>query len=272
MRRMGGLARRLPRTAAAFAIGALSLAGIPPLAGFFSKEQILGETFAAGHAALWAVGLVTAGVTAYYITRAHVLTFGPGGVPARPEAGDPAPHDPPGIMLRPTAALAFLTVVGGAIGTLQIMGPLGRWLRPAVEAGAAANASAVPPNTPAGAAYWLPLAAGVVVSIAGLVLGWLVYARRTIRGQAPALGTVLAHRFYVEEVYEAAIVAPTRALAGWTAAFDRGVIDRAVLGVAEGLGRGGAALRRLQSGYLRQYAAFVLIGALLILAYWMWRP
>jgi NADH-quinone oxidoreductase subunit L len=104
------------------------------------------------------------------------------------------------------------------------------------------------------------------------VLGWLVYARRTIRGQAPALGTVLAHRFYVEEVYEAAIVAPTRALAGWTAAFDRGVIDRAVLGVAEGLGRGGAALRRLQSGYLRQYAAFVLIGALLILAYWMWRP
>jgi NADH-quinone oxidoreductase subunit L len=272
MRRMGGLARRLPRTAAAFAIGALSLAGVPPLAGFFSKEQILGETFAAGQAALWAVGLVTAGVTAFYIVRAHVLTFGPAEGAARGDGGGEAPHDPPGIMLWPTAALAVLAVVGGAIGTLHVMGPLGRWLRPVVLAGVpAATAPASPTAAAAGAAYWLPLAAGVVVSVAGLVLGWLVYARRVIRGRAPALGTLLAHRFYIEDFYDAAVVGPTRALARGSAVFDRAVIDRTVIGVADGLGRSGAALRRLQSGYLRQYAAFVLIGALLILAYWLWR-
>jgi len=273
MRRMGGgLGRRLPRTAAAFAIGALALAGVPPLAGFFSKEQILGETFASGHAALWAVGLLTAGVTAFYITRAHVLTFGPAAAP-RGDAGA-VPHDPPGIMLWPTAALAALTVAGGAIGTLEIQGPLGRWLRPVVDAGVAqpvpgtASASAAAMGT----AYWLPLAAGLAVSVAGLILGWLVYARGTVRGAAPALGTLLARRFYVEAFYDAAVVSPVRTIAAWSAVFDRRVIDRAVTGVADGLGRGGAALRRLQSGYLRHYAAFVLVGAILILAYWIWRP
>jgi NADH-quinone oxidoreductase subunit L len=272
MRRMGGLARRLPRTAAAFAVGALSLAGIPPLAGFFSKEQVLGETFAAGHAALWAVGLLTAGVTAFYITRAYLLTFGPAPA-ARDSSHDPPPHEPPASMRGPTAALALLAVVGGAIGTLGVAGPLGRWLRPVLEAGVpAGGAGAAPGGTPAGPAYWLPLLAGIVVSAAGLVLGWVVYARRLIRGRAPALAALLAHRFYVEEFYEIAVVSPAVVLARWAAVFDRAVIDRAVVGVADGLGWSGAALRRLQSGYLRQYAAFVLIGVLLILAYWMWRP
>jgi len=201
------------------------------------------------------------------------LTFGPG-TPAHAGAGEEGAHDPPGIMLWPAAALAALTVVGGAIGTLAVMGPLGRWLRPAVEAGVAQPlpGTAQAGVEAAGAAHWLPLAAGVAVSIAGLLLGWLVYARHTIRGRAPALAMLLAHRFYIEDLYTAAVVVPARRTAAWAAAFDRGVIDRTVIGIADGLGRGGSALRRLQSGYLRQYAAFVLIGALLILAYWMWRP
>jgi len=273
MRRMGGVGRRLPRTAGAFAIGALALAGIPPLAGFFSKEQILGEALTAGRTALWAVGVVTAGVTAFYITRAYVLTFGPG-TPARAGADQDGAHDPPRIMVWPAAALAALTVVGGAIGTLQVAGPLGRWLRPVVEAGVARPLPGTAPAgvETAGAAYWLPLAAGVAVSAVGLLLAWLVYARHAIRGRAPVLATLLANRFYLEDLYDVAVVVPVRRTARWTARFDRRVIDRTVIGIAEGLGRGGTALRRLQTGYLRQYAAFVLIGALLILAYWMWRP
>jgi NADH-quinone oxidoreductase subunit L len=274
MRRLGGLARTLPRTALAFAIGALALAGIPPLSGFFSKEQILGETYTAGQIGLWAVGLVTAGVTAFYITRAYVLTFGParGAAPGHPAAD--APHDPPPTMRWPTAALATLAVVGGAIGTMDVLGPLGRWLRPAVEAGVApaVRGAAQPAAASAGPAFWGPVALGVAVSVAGLVLGWLVYARHIIRGRAPALETLLAHRFYIEDFYDAAVLRPAQTLARGAGVFDRAVIDRSVLGVADGLARSGAALRRLQSGYLRQYAAFVLIGALLILAYWMWRP
>jgi NADH-quinone oxidoreductase subunit L len=267
MRRMGALARRLPRTAAAFAIGALSLAAIPPLAGFFSKEQILGEAFGAGHVWLWAAGVLTAGVTALYIARAYLLTFGPsrgGGTPGGGAHGDA--HDPPAVMLWPAAALALLTIAGGAIG-------LGRWLAPVVTAGIAAPAAvpASPGGVGAGGGAWLLAAIGVAVSVAGLVLGWLVYARRAIGGRSAALGALLAHRFYVEDFYAAAVVTPVQRLAAGAAVFDRGVIDRAVVGVAEGLGRSGAALRRLQSGYLRQYAAYMLIGALVILAYWLWR-
>ncbi|HKX17408.1 MAG TPA: NADH-quinone oxidoreductase subunit L [bacterium] len=266
MRKMGGLARPLPKTAAAFGAGVLALAGIPPLAGFFSKEQILGEVFAAGHPWLWGIGLFTAGLTGFYITRAYVLTFA--GPPARVHENV---HEAPPVMWWPLAALVFLAVVMGVV--LEHVVPLAPWLQPTLGAGAlksaggAAAAAAEP-----GAVHAMLLVVSVAVAAGGIVLGWLVYARGAIRGQAPVLGTILAHRFYIEDLYDAAIVAPSRALAGWAAAVDRGVIDRAVLGVAGGLGWGGAALRRLQNGYLRQYAAFVLIGALIILAYWMLRP
>ncbi|MHB8733381.1 MAG: NADH-quinone oxidoreductase subunit L [bacterium] len=299
MRKMGGLGRRLPRTAAAFGAGALALAGIPPLAGFFSKEQILGEVFAAGHVWLWAVGLITAGLTAFYITRAYALTFGgfdfmgagaslaraagpgPAGTgasaagPVRPAdgahaAGSGAPHDPPPVMWWPVAALLFLTIVMGVV--LEHVIPLAAWLRPTLEAGVPRAPGSAAPAEPQGAVHALLQLAGIAVAAAGIVLGWLVYARGAIRGRAPALGTLLAHRFFIEDLYAVAVVAPSRAVAAWAAAFDRAVLDRAVVGVAGGIGRSGAALRRLQSGYLRQYAAVVLIGALLILAYWLWRP
>ncbi|HEV2440252.1 MAG TPA: NADH-quinone oxidoreductase subunit L [bacterium] len=285
MRKMGGLGRRLPKTAAAFGAGALALAGIPPLAGYFSKEQILGEVFAAGHVWLWGVGLVTAGLTAFYITRAYVLTFGGTGASAAGHAppadaghsaGSGAPHDPPPVMWWPIAALIVLTVVMGVV--LEHLIPLAPWLRPVLAARVSRGAGSPAPLE--GAVHTLLLLAGIAVAVAGIILGWLVYARGAIRGQeavlrqtgqAPVLGTLLARRFFIEDFYDVAVVAPSRAIARWAAAFDRGVIDRAVVGIADALGRSGVALRRLQTGYLRDYAAFMLVGALLILAYWMWR-
>ena len=266
MRKMGGLARPLPKTAAAFGAGALALAGIPPLAGFFSKEQILGEVFATGHLWLWGIGLFTAGLTGFYITRAYVLTFA-----GRPARAHDAVHEAPPVMWWPLAALVFLAVVMGVV--LEQVIPLAPWLQPILGTGAPTPAGgATAPPVESGAVHAMLLVVSVVVAAVGIVLGWLVYARGAIPGRAPVLEAMLAHRFYIEDLYDAAIVAPSRALAGWAAAFDGGVIDRAVLGVAGALGWGGAALRRLQNGYLRQYAAFVLIGALIILAYWMLRP
>jgi NADH-quinone oxidoreductase subunit L len=170
----------------------------------------------------------------------------------------------------PVAALIFLTIVMGIV--LEHVIPLAAWLRPALEAGVPRAAGSAAPAEQQGAGHALLLLAGIAVAVAGIVLGWLVYARGAIRGRAPVLGTLLAHRFFIEDLYAVAVVAPSRAVAAWAAAFDRAVLDRAVVGVAGGIGRSGAALRRLQSGYLRQYAAFVLIGTLLILAYWLWRP
>ncbi len=271
MRRMGGLARRLPLTTAAFAVGALALAGIPPLSGFFSKDLILSDVFHTGHAGLWALGVATAGLTAVYIGRAFVLTFiAPPHVPHEPPPGGDAPphvpHDPPRVMAWPIAALALLSLAGGALGwSLTQPGVLDRWLRPVTEGAARATAGSGP------ASEAVLVLASVGAALAGLVLAWLIYVQRRIRARSAIVRTVLAHQFYVEDAYHAALVAPSRALAQEAATFDREIIDGTATRLARAVGAGGAALRRLQSGYLRHYATFAVIGALLLLAYWMWQ-
>ncbi len=271
MRQMGGLLRRLPLTAGAFAIGALALAGIPPLVGFFSKDLILSTVFHRGHVWLWAIGIATTGVTAFYITRAYVLTF----VAAPPQGDHPIPHDPPRVMAWPMTVLVLLSITGGVLGwSLTHPGVLERWLQPAVTAGIAgtsgiAETSASPATAESGGVEWILASVSVAAAAAGMILAWLVYARRTLRGRFPVAGNILSHQFYVDDLYTAAIVAPSRAVAGMTEALDRAVIDRAVTGIGQVLASGGRLYRRVQSGFLRTYASFVLIGALLTLAYWM---
>ena len=262
MRRMGGLARRLPRTATAFAIGALALAGIPPLSGFFSKDLILSEAFRAAPW-LWAVGLAAAGITAVYIVRAFALTF----LGAPPPGAREAAHDPPPVMAAPMWILAGLTAGGGVLGwSFTQPGMLERFLRPVLAAG---RAVAAVHETRAGEAALVTVS--VIVAVLSAWLGWLLYVRGTVRLGSPGLHRLLQHQFYVEDAYEAAVVGPSRALARAAAVWDRSVLDAAVTGVAVSIGRAGQALRRLQTGYLTHYAAFVLIGAFLILLFWVWR-
>ncbi len=262
MRRMGGLARRLPRTAGAFAIGALALAGIPPLSGFFSKDLILSDAFRVAPW-LWGVGIVAAGVTAVYIVRAFALTFlGASG------GADGTAHDPPPAMAAPMWILAGLTALGGVLGwSFTQPGTLERFLQPVLAAGRAGVAAVH--ETRAGEAALV--AVSVIVAVLSAWLGWLLYVRRTVRLASPGLHRLLQHQFFIEAAYEAAVVAPSRALARAAAVGDRSVIDAAVTGVAVSIGRAGQALRRLQTGYLTHYAAFVLIGAFLFLLFWVWR-
>jgi NADH-quinone oxidoreductase subunit L len=263
MRRMGGLARRLPRTAGAFAVGALALAGIPPLSGFFSKDLILSDAF---HAApwLWGVGIVAAGVTAVYIVRAFALTF----LGAAPRGAGEGAHDPPPVMSAPMWILAGLTAAGGALGwSFTQPGVLERFLRPVLAAGGAAVAAV----RETGAGEAVLVLTSVLVAVLSAWLGWLLYVRRTVRVASPGLHRLLEHQLYIEDAYEAAVVGPSRALARAAAEADRSVIDAAVGGVAASIGRAGQALRRLQTGYLTHYAAFLLIGAFLILLFWVWR-
>ena len=263
MRRLGGLARRLPRTAGAFAVGALALAGIPPLSGFFSKDLILSAAFRA-HPWLWVVGVAAAGLTSVYIVRAFAMTF----LGASMGGADDAAHDPLPAMDLPMRLLAGLTVLGGALGwSFTHPGALERFLRPVIAAGGAATT--VRAESALGEAALV--AASVLVAAAGIGVAWLLYVRRTLRLGSPWLHRVLSHQFYIEDAYAAVIVSPGRALAHAAAAADRSVIDAAVTGVARGIGRAGRALRGLQTGYLTHYAAFILIGAILILVYWVWR-
>jgi NADH-quinone oxidoreductase subunit L len=115
------------------------------------------------------------------------------------------------------------------------------------------------------------VAVSLGVAVAGLLLAWFVYVRRSLHARSPVLGRILGHQFYVEDAFNALVATPDRALARGAAVFDRSVLDGTVMGVARTVGRAGSALRGLQSGYLTQYAAFILLGALLILVYWVWR-
>jgi len=265
MREMGGLARPLPRTAAAFAIGAFALAGIPPFSGFFSKDEILSADFHDGHIVLWAVALAAAGLTAIYIVRAFVMTFlGPPRPPADRAAH--APHEAPRIMAAPMAVLAVLTIIGGVLGwSFTSPGALDRFLAPVLAAGA----GPVPAESTQGEG--LLVAVSVGVALVGLLIGWLIYDKHAVRTGSRMIHEWLAHQFYIEDAYNALIVGPVRSTARLLAVFDRDELDGAVTGLGRTIGRAGRDLSHLETGYLRQYATYVLIGVLVILAYWVSR-
>ncbi|MDR7547922.1 MAG: NADH-quinone oxidoreductase subunit L, partial [Armatimonadota bacterium] len=260
MRRLGGLGGPMRWTMWGFLIGALAMAGVPPFAGFFSKDLILEAAFArgpaAGFLAVWLVGLIAALVTSVYITRAAIMTFAP--PPAAP--GPAHPHEAPAVMLWPMAALALLSTVGGILGAHVAGRPLLHSLEQffgleVLEHGIPRWATVAPP----------------AVGVLGILLAVSVYRGR----REPRLGALrpfLESHWLLDPLYARAVVAPARWLGRTLAGpVELGVIDGAVNGVAAAVGRAGGALRRLQTGYARHYAAAILAGTVLMLGYWLWR-
>ncbi len=257
MRRLGGLAGPMRATFLAFAAGALALAGVPPFAGFVSKDLILEHAYAAfragGSVVPWLLGLLTAFVTAVYITRAAVFTFAP------PAAHHGHPHEPPPSMAWPMAVLALLSAAGGVLGARAVGAPLVRSLE---------EYFGLPhPESPVGA--WVA-AAPVAASLAGIAAALLLYRGRR-KVSLGVVGRLFARQWYVEALYEAAVVRPARAAAQLLAVLDVRGIDGAVMALAGAVGRAGAGLRRLQTGYVRSYAAVLLVGTVLALGYWVLR-
>jgi NADH-quinone oxidoreductase subunit L len=232
MHRMGGLFRKMPVTAVTMAIGALALAGIPPLAGFWSKDEILAADFARGgwFYFLWIIGLVTALLTAFYITRLWVLVFL--GEARWDEKAHP--HESPRVMTLPLIALAALSFVGGLV----------------VLAGLSVMAAAAG----AGAGY----------------LAYRRPAERWRRFEdsfEPLWGTWEA-AYGVDDLYGQVLVAPGRRLSEAAAfSFDAGVVDGAVNGVGRVVRGIGAWARPLQTGFVRNYGVLFLAGAVVVVAW-----
>ncbi|MFT3662906.1 MAG: NADH-quinone oxidoreductase subunit L [Gordonia sp. (in: high G+C Gram-positive bacteria)] len=263
MRRYGGLARLLPITFVTFGVGCLALIGIPPFSGFFSKDGIIETALAAGGVRgpiLFAVLVLGAGITAFYMTRVTVMTFFGeprwSSDPSR-ESNRPRPHESPLSMTLPMIVLAVGSLLLG--GALALGGTLEHWLAPVV-------------GEPEHRQALLPAAAVTVIVLvtvlAGVALGWLRYGRNPVPVTAPddvSPLTVAARRsLYGDAVNERVFEGVGRAAVRGVVVFEEDGLDRLPSGVGAGVTGLSRLTRRLQSGYVRSYAASILGGTILI--------
>ncbi len=259
MRNMGGLRKQMPVTFWVYTIGALALSGIAPLAGFFSKDEILAAASKTGFG-LYLVLALAAFLTAFYMARQIVLVFfGPN----RSEAAQHA-KESPAVVTVPLIILAALSVLGGGLNFPGISS-LEKWLEHSLYA---VEQSA-----------FVPLVAVIstVVALLGLLVGWLIYGRKPISSAAEpdplahSLGGIfsaLQHKWWVDELYQAVILKPYQGLANFLAhPVDQGAIDGLVNGLATTVRGGSAALRKLENGYVRSYALTIFFGVVAIITY-----
>lgn len=229
MRRMGGLRRVMPATFQTFTVAVLAIAGTPFLAGFFSKDAILWQAWASHNRALWGVGVLVAGLTAFYMFRQFFLVFF-GECRADHHVQEHL-HESPKIMTRPLWVLAAGSVVAGYIGLPAFMGGslIDHWLDPVIHAHHGEHHSV--------AEELGVMSVSIVAAAAGVVLAWFLYHVRTpSRDEAPeARGfsyRLLYNKYYVDEIYQFVFVGGTLVLARIGAAFDRYIIDTIVDGSA----------------------------------------
>jgi NADH-quinone oxidoreductase subunit L len=264
MRKMGGLRRRLPVTYWTYLIAALALAGIPPTAGFFSKDRILLEAYSSprGSVVLWFVGWITAGLTAFYMFRQLFMVFH--GTSRAEESVQSHIHESPPAMTVTLIVLALGSITAGwvALPSRDVWDP---WLQAVLGAGNPAEH---------GEAVNEALLVGLTVGIAviGIALAYFIYGRERRIAEGGPVWRVLAHKYYIDELYDFLFVRPFTAAANWLArAFDPRFVDGAVNGVA-GLVRGiSASGRRLQSGNVQHYLFAFLLGTILIFVFWLRR-
>jgi len=272
LQKMGGLSKKIKYTYATMLIATLAIAGIPPLAGFFSKDAILYGAFTKvpGGQPLYALGLLTALLTSFYMFRLIFLTFH--GKP-RYDEHKVHVHESPWSMLGPLVILAVLSVVGGWIAAPALWGGTDyftSFLGPVFGAREASEAL----SEAAAHSLELTLAAVAVVSaLIGLAVAWWLYLNKPGKADGIAKSlkpvyTTLLNKYYADELYAAVVVRPllwisTNVL--WKVA-DVAVIDGAVNGIAHETTALGDGVRHTQSGNTRSYAVWVVVGAIVIIA------
>jgi NADH-quinone oxidoreductase subunit L len=292
MRRMGGLRKVMPVTAATFIVGWLAIAGVPPFSGFFSKDEILLFAWNAGGAqgkALWGIGLVTALLTAFYMSRQVFMVFfgeprwndplpadQATGSAATDDVGEAAhveahgtgdgelkPHESPWLMTLPLVVLAVPAAIAAIINLpftpdLHI---LEHWLEPVLGENEAHLVVATETKV-------VLAAVAAAVALFGILVAAVVYVRRRVRAVEPA---VLAHAWYYDESVSRFVAGPGTKVFDAITWFDAHVIDGAVNGVATLVRTSGRGLRHVQSGFVRSYALGISAGVVVVLGYFLTR-
>ena len=262
MRRFGGLRRAMPVTWVTMGIGWLAILGVPPLSGFWSKDRIIEAAFTGQGARPWILGgvaLLGAGLTSFYMSRLFFMIFH--GTPRWTTKADPEgpvhPHESGPLM---TVPLVVLSVFSLALGGLLAVGDrFTTWLEPVtghVEHGEPVLAAEV------------IMGATLALVVLGVVAAWLVYVRHQVPVVArpgPALVEAARHDMYQDALNEAVAMRPGQGLVAAVTATDRYVVDGAVEGLAAATAACGRLVGRTQSGYVRSYASYMLVGTLLVL-------
>jgi NADH-quinone oxidoreductase subunit L len=267
LRKMGGLARKLPVTWYTMLIATWAISGLPPFSGFFSKDEILAGAFFAHRYAIFGLGLVGSAMTAFYMWRLLFLTFA--GRSRVDHATAHHVHESPPVMTIPLGILAVLAAMAGVFGLPGADGtPIGRFLDPVLAPASGEGAHHGP-------AIGL-MAVSVLAALAGIAVAWLLY----VRGRADlarigvprdAVHRLLLGKYWVDELYDRLFVAPTVRASRWCAqAFDLAVIDGAVNGTAALILRAAGGLRRYQTGFVMNYALSMLIGVVALLGLLLW--
>jgi NADH-quinone oxidoreductase subunit L len=271
MRKMGGLRAHLPTTYRTYVIAALAISGAPLTAGFFSKDLILWQAFSHGAIALWAIGWITAGMTAFYIFRQLFMVFH-----GELRAGEHARahlHESPPTMTLPLVLLSLGSIFSGWLGAPEYLwgSKWERWLAPVFGAQEAHHA----------AVETEILVTAATLALAGLAI-YLAYRRFGRHGagvtpeaesHAGALKRLLVNKYYVDELYDRVIVGPFTAISSWLArVFDPEVIDGLANSVAGTARRMSLLWQTLQTGNVQHYLAGFLVGALALLGYYVGQP
>src|SRR3954471_11628381 len=259
MRRFGGLRTLMPWTFLTFGFGYLAIIGLPPFAGFFSKDKIIESAFDKGGAEGWILGLVAlvgAGITAFYMSRLMIMTF----FGQRRWAKDAHPHESPGIMLVPMVLLAVGSVLAG--GLLVLGGALQNFLTPSVGESVEVGAHTIAPLV-------LTLMTLLVVA-GGVAAAWWLVARKPVPVEQPLNVTPVTwaarRSLYGDAFNENVFMRPGAYLTRALVYFDGRGIDGGVNGLAALIGGTSARLRRAQTGFARSYALSMLIGAFAVTA------
>ena len=260
IRFMGGLRRKLPITYITFLIGCIAIAGIPPLSGFFSKDAILLGAFV-NDKFLWVIGVVTAALTAFYMFRLLFITFG-GGFRG-PEEQRHHIHESPWAMTLPLIILAVFSIIGGFVGIPEVFVHGGEWLKEFLAPAVPSKELHVSHPT-----EYMLMALTTGIALIAILFAWFRF--RKYRDEQPsAIGKVLEHKWYVDELYNSTIVRPVNKLSVVANRyFEKGGIDAMVNGVGRLIHYGGRQMRWLQSG---QVGNSVLLMVFSMVLFFIWQ-
>jgi NADH-quinone oxidoreductase subunit L len=266
MRLMGGLRRFMPYTFATFVIGSLSLSGVFPFAGFWSKDEILGDAWAHERYLFW-IAFITIALTAFYMFRAIFLTFEGdyhgGGVPEEEGHGEDRhgpPHESPAVMTLPLVVLAVPALLAGFANVSF----LGKGMEHLL---AGALPSTLADGVEAPKFHWWIAITSTALALGGIALAWLIYYAQVVPASAlqrlfRPVHALLENKYYLDVIYERVIVGWLfyGVLAGTLATFDRVVVDGVVNQVGRGARQTSGVLRYLQNGQFQAYGVVAFAG------------